>query len=56
MIETHRAEIAQFAEIVQNNEVAFVSASYRDLLAGWCASLDSGIRAHAQAVITRFNP
>lgn len=55
MIEAHRAEIALFAAMVRNDEVAFASASYRDLLAEWRTDPDERIRLHAKAVLDRFD-
>ncbi|MFN3348900.1 hypothetical protein [Pseudorhodoplanes sp.] len=55
-IVAHRAEIALFAAAVSGDEVAFASASYRDLLGAWSASQNESIRTHAAAVMTRFTP
>lgn len=55
-IEAHRTEIALFAAAVSGDEVAFVSASYRDLLGAWRSSQNESICAHAAAVMARFAP
>lgn len=52
----HRREIAEFAAAVANDEVAFVSCSYRQLLESWQRSGDPEIAAHANRVIERFAP
>lgn len=50
----HRNEIARFAKAVEGDEVAFSACSYGRLLADW--SRDSVVRAHAEAVRSRFSP
>jgi len=55
-IETHRAEINQFAETVAGDEVAFHPCSYRKLLSAWYDSPDEIVRSHALAVVTHFSP
>lgn len=55
-LQAHRAEIVRFAAAVQGDEVRFVSASYRRLLAAWLEVQDEGLRAHALALIARFDP
>ena len=52
-VDAHRAEIADFAEVVTGDEVAFRACSYRELLAAWGRSC-AEIRAHAAAIETRF--
>ena len=52
----HREEIARFARVVEGDEVAFVSCSYRRLLAIWRQDHREEIRAHADAVTARFSP
>ena len=52
----HWQEIADFADTVAGDEVAFVSCSYRSLLNGWRQSGAAGIHDHANAVIQRFAP
>jgi hypothetical protein len=51
---SHRAEIARFAQIVNGDEVAFRSWSYRDLLVVWSAVANSDVRGHAAAIAARF--
>ncbi len=41
--------------MIRNDEAAFASASYRDLLAEWQADPDDRIRLHAKAVLDRFD-
>ena len=52
----HRREIAEFAAAVANDEVAFVSCTYRQLLAHWQQNDDPEIAAHAARVMERFAP
>ena len=52
----HRDETARFARAVEDDEVAFVSCSYRRLLAIWRRDLREEIRGHAEAVMARFSP
>ena len=52
----HRQEIERFARNVAGDEVAFVSCSYRRLLADWARHKDGKIRAHADAVTRHFSP
>lgn len=52
----HREEIEQFKAAVADDEVVFVSCSYRRLLDAWKYHEDGCIRAHADAVGTRFSP
>lgn len=52
----HRQEIADFADTVAGDEVAFVSCSYRNLLDGWRMSGSADIRDHANSVVQRFAP
>ncbi len=55
-IEAHRTEIARFTDAVQEDEVAFRSASYGDLLSTWRSSENERIRDHALAIMNRFSP
>jgi hypothetical protein len=55
-IRTHRAEIARFGAMVEGDEVRFLSAPYRILLATWHKAQDESIRDHASALIARFRP
>ena len=48
----HRAEIADFAAAVAGAEVRFTACSWREWLAGWTGDA----RAHADALIARFQP
>ena len=52
----HREEIARFARDAADDEVVFVSCSYRRLLEGWARLKDDEIHAHAAAVTRRFSP
>ena len=52
----HRDEIARFADAVAGDEVAFAACSYRRLLDGWSRHRDPAVRAHAEAVRSRFSP
>ena len=52
----HREEIARFARLVEDDEVAFVSCPYRHLLAIWRRDHREEIRTHADAVLARFSP
>ena len=52
----HRNEIETFAAAVVDDEVRFVSCSWRRLLDAWAGQPDSRIRAHAKAVTARFSP
>ncbi len=52
----HREEIGHFTARVDGDEVRFVSCSYRRLLGTWAEHEDGRIRAHADAVATRFSP
>ena len=52
----HRKEVTHFASVVAGDEVAFVSCSYRRLLAIWRQDHREEIRAHAEAVMARFSP
>ena len=51
----HREEIAQFAEAIAGDEVAFHSSSYREWLSTW-AQVDPMTAAHGEAVMTMFEP
>ncbi|WP_439817264.1 PGN_0703 family putative restriction endonuclease [Zavarzinia sp. CC-PAN008] len=50
----HRAEIAQFAELVRDATVRFHALSYRDWLAGWPEL--GPIGDHARAITAAFAP
>jgi hypothetical protein len=50
----HRSEVAFFSDRVMEDEVAFRSCCYSELLAGWAAQPDQRISAHATAVMKRF--
>ena len=52
----HRDEIARFARLVANDEVAFVSCSWRRLLEVWRHNHGEEIHIHADAVMARFSP
>lgn len=52
----HRQEITRFANTVGGDEVIFVSCPYRRLLDMWRDHEDDSIRAHADAVASRFSP
>lgn len=52
----HRDEIARFADAVAGDEVTFAACSYRRLLADWSRHRDPAVRAHAEAVRSRFSP
>ena len=53
---SHREEIADFARLVEGDEVAFVPCSYRSLLEAWRSDRSGEISGHAEAVMTRFSP
>ncbi|WP_137179235.1 PGN_0703 family putative restriction endonuclease [Roseomonas sp. AR75] len=48
----HRREIADFGARVAGDEVAFAASSYR----AWLSRAGGDARAHAMALIARFNP
>ena len=52
----HREEIERFAAAVADDEVTFVSCSWRKLLETWAQQEDGRMRAHADAVGMRFSP
>lgn len=52
----HECEIDQFAELVADDEVAFVACSYRRLLDAWSHDPKGVIREHARAVLQRYSP
>ena len=54
----HQEEIADFAKHVEEDEVKFVTCSYRELLQSWESNnrLSGNVRAHAEAVLARFTP
>jgi len=54
-ITRHRAEVAQFAADVGGAEVGFSSLTYADLLESWRVSQHGRVRAHAAAVLERFD-
>jgi hypothetical protein len=49
-IETHRQEVAIFANLVAGDEVEFRATSYRDILGSWSASPLTAVRDHVDAV------
>ena len=53
-IEQHRAEIADFAACVADDEVHFYTASYAELLSFWSKSASAAIQRHAAALDERF--
>ena len=52
----HRQEIERFAAAVADDEVAFVSCSWRKLLETWTRHENGRVRAHGAAVAARFTP
>ena len=52
----HRREIATFSAAVADDEAQFVAFSYRQWLERWSDSGMHNVRAHAQAVMTRYAP
>ena len=54
-IERHREETARFAAIVANDEVAFRSGTYRELLDEWRKSPEPSVSAHAAATLSFFD-
>ncbi len=54
-IQRHRDEVVAFAEIVKNDEVRFLSCTYVELLEGWKSDPREGVRAHAAALLDRFD-
>ena len=52
----HREEITAFAKEVKDDEVKFVSRSYRQLLEGWQGQGTAKTSRHAKAVLQRFTP
>lgn len=52
----HRGEIAEFARMVEGDEVTFLSCSYREMLESWRSAGDVAIGAHADRLIDRFRP
>ena len=52
----HQAEIERFSTTVVNDEVKFMSCSWKELLEDWKKHPNGRIRAHAQAVTDRFSP
>jgi len=54
VMDAHRREIADFAEIVRRDEVAFAAITYRDMLRRWSASALADVRAHADRVCNHF--
>ncbi len=53
-IETHRQEIAMFADLVAGDEVAFCATTYRDMLRLWDCSPLLDVHQHVNAVRRRF--
>lgn len=52
--EAHRAEIEAFAEHVQDDDVAFRTCTYTELLSTWARSGVDEVRGHASAVEDTF--
>ena len=52
----HRDEIERFAAAMADDEVTFVSCSWRNLLETWGRHENGRIRAHADTVTARFSP
>lgn len=52
----HREEIADFAGVVEGDEVGFVSCSYSALIDGWMRRGSGRIRAYVRAVRSRYAP
>ena len=52
----HLEEIGRFAVAVADDEVRFISCSYKRLLRSWASHEDERIRAHARAVAERYSP
>ena len=52
----HQEEIATFAKAVANDEVKFVSCSYRQLLEEWVGQGTAAISRHAAQALVRFAP
>ena len=52
----HREEITRFAGLVQGDEVAFVTCTYRRLLEAWRQYRGGDVVAHAEAVEARYSP
>jgi hypothetical protein len=49
-IQRHRGEVAEFAKTVAQDEVAFHSCTYRELINAWGANPNEAIRNHARAI------
>ena len=54
--QAHRKEIDLFAQLVADDEVAFIACGYRQLLTAWRSSLSPAIRDHADVVTFNFKP
>lgn len=52
----HREEIDAFAKEVANDEVKFVSCSYRELLEEWVGQGTAAVSRHAAQALVRFAP
>ena len=52
----HREEIQRFAATVAGDETLFLPCPYRRLIDAWTDSKNGDIRAHADAVDSRFSP
>ena len=52
----HREEIERFAAAVADDEVTFVSCSWRKLLETWAQRGNGRIRSHADVLMERFSP
>jgi hypothetical protein len=53
-VQAHRLEVASFAASVSENEVRFISCSYRELLGNWSAGAPADVQDHVRALQTRF--
>lgn len=53
-LEAHRREIAEFADLVAGDEVAFHATTYDEVLQLWSASPLATVRNHVEAVRRRF--
>jgi hypothetical protein len=55
-VDSHRNELAQFAEIIgTDDEVTFSAVSYMELLEHWSASPNELVRHHGSSLIARFD-
>lgn len=54
-IQYHRAEVAEFAELVGGAEVAFLATSYREWISSWVQYAQS-VSQHGAALLKEFKP